>query len=148
MNSVICSVRGLVLFALLDAACAGLGMGVPLLCIGLGLLVGWRAARRLEPAGSAMPQMLRRLLVTGALTSAFTFLMMLVIWGPCLAKLWENDAELANFGMPMLLFEPRPSFIAWLALMVLISPFLQFLMTLFGSCVTLAWRSDETHALA
>lgn len=76
-------IKGLILFALLDVACVGLGMGVPLLCIGL-----------------------------------------------------------------MLLFEPRPSFIAWLALMVVISPFLQFLMALLGSCVTLAWRSNETHAHA
>ena len=141
-------IKGLILFALLDVACVGLGMGVPLLCIGLGFLVGWRVARKPGSSDMAAPQMLRRFLLTGAVTSAFTLLMMLAIWGPCVLMLREPDAELANFGMPMLLFEPRPSFIAWLALMVVISPFLQFLMTLLGSCVTLAWRSNETHAHA
>jgi len=139
---------GLIVFVLLDVICVGLGMGVPLLCIGLGFLVGWRVARKLDVAGLAAPQMLRRLLLAGAVTSAFTLVVMLVIWGPCVLMLREPDSALANFGMPMLLFEPRPSFIAWLALMVVISPFLQFLMTLLGSCVTLAWRSNETHAHA
>jgi hypothetical protein len=140
--------KSVILFVLLDVACVGLGMGVPLFCIGLGFLVGWRVARKLDVVGLAMPQILRRLMLAGAATSAFTLLMMLVIWGPCVVKLWETDAELANFGVPMLLFEPRASFIAWLALMVVISPFLQFLMTLLGSCVTLAWQSNETRAHA
>ena len=148
MASMRCSIRGLIFFALLDVACVEFGMGAPLLCIVLGCAVGWWVARRLKPADVPVGRLIRRILAVSAATSLFTLLMMLAIWGPCLAKLWESDAELANFGMPMLLFEPRPSFIAWLALMVVISPFLQFLMTLLGSCVTLAWRSNETHAHA
>ena len=41
--------------------------------------------------------------------------------------------------MPLILYEPLASFIAWLVLMIVISPFLQFLMTLFGSHLTLLW---------
>jgi hypothetical protein len=42
-----------------------------------------------------------------------------------------------NMGLPLLLYEPRESLIGWLVLMILVSPFLQFLLTVFGSHVTL-----------
>jgi hypothetical protein len=41
-----------------------------------------------------------------------------------------------NMGLPLLLYEPKASLIGWLVLMILISPFLQFLMTVFGSFLT------------
>ena len=146
MESINLTKKSLTIFLLVDVACAGFGMGVPLLCIALGVLVGWRVARRLELP--VVPQAFRRILLMSAGTSVFTLLMMLVIWGPCLAKLSEPDSALASFGMAMLLFGPRASFIAWLALMIIICPFLQFLMTLLGSCVTLAWLPNQTRAHA
>jgi len=39
------------------------------------------------------------------------------------------------------LYEPAASFIGWLVLMIVISPFLQLLMTLFGSHLALLWWS-------
>jgi len=51
-----------------------------------------------------------------------------------------GDHILANFGIPLILYEPRASFIVWLILMIVISPFLQFLMTLFGAQLALLWR--------
>jgi len=64
---------------------------------------------------------------------------MALLWGHFVTMLFDPAANLANFGMPMILFEPQASFIGWLALMIVISPFLQFLMTLFGAHLTLLW---------
>jgi hypothetical protein len=43
----------------------------------------------------------------------------------------------------MILYTPRASFIGWIILMVLISPFLQFLMTLFGSISWIVLFADR-----
>lgn len=75
-----------------------------------------------------------------ALTSAFTFVGMAVIWGRCIAMLFDPTADLANFGIPLILYEPAASFIGWVVLMIAISPFLQFLMTLFGAHLAWLWR--------
>jgi hypothetical protein len=68
-----------------------------------------------------------------------TLLMMAVIWGPKVVMLGGSDAKLAQWGIPQILYTPRASFVGWLVLMILISPFLQLLMTLFGAHVTLVW---------
>jgi len=47
--------------------------------------------------------------------------------------------------MPLLLFEPLTSFIGWIVLMVLISPFLQLLMTVFGSAARLAFPREQVR---
>lgn len=66
-----------------------------------------------------------------------TFVMMAVIWGRCIPMLFDPSADIANFGIPLLLYEPRASFVGWIVLMVLVSPFLQFLMTILGAHVGL-----------
>ena len=72
---------------------------------------------------------------------------MAVIWLPALRLLKLPEADLANFGIPLILYEPLPSFIGWMVLMVLISPFLQVLTTVFGAVLKLAYTpnlSQET----
>ena len=130
----------LAIFVFLDLACVGLGMGVPILCILLGLPVGWYIARRVTTRTLRVGQMLGKVLAGAALTSAFTFVMMGLLWGRCVVMLFDPSADLANFGIPLILYEPKASFIGWLVLMIIISPFLQLLMTLFGSHLTLLWR--------
>jgi len=77
--------------------------------------------------------------VAALLTSAFTLLLMLLIWGPKVGMLLDPAADIANFGIPLILYEPLASFVGWLVLMVLISPFLQALAAAFASSVRLAW---------
>ena len=129
----------LAIFALADIVCVGLGMGVPFFCILFGLPVGWYIARRIALKPFDARQTLSKTLLGAAITSAFTFVGMALLWGPFVTMLFDPAADLANFGMPMILFEPQASFIGWLVLMIVISPFLQFLMTLFGSHLTLLW---------
>jgi hypothetical protein len=129
------------IFAVFDLICAGLGMGVPIFCILYGFPVGWYIARRIYTDQLQLAQLLGKVLTAAALTSAFTMLVMGVIWMPSLKMLFDPQADLANYGIPLILYEPLASFIGWLALMIVISPFLQMLMTLFGSHLTLLWLS-------
>ena len=134
----------LAIFGLVDIICMGLGMGVPIFCILLGLPVGWYIARRITLRPFDARRTLNKMLLGAALTSAFTFVGMALLWGHSVVMLFDPSADLANFGIPLILYEPLASFIGWLVLMIVISPFLQFLMTLFGSHLTLLWRLSRS----
>jgi hypothetical protein len=121
------------MYVLLDIICAGFGMGVPFFCILFGLPVGWFIAKRISVHPYTFRQWLFKTLKRAALTSAFTVVIMLVVWMSSLLMLFDPTADLANYGIPLILYEPRASFIGWMVLMILISPFLQLLMTLLGS---------------
>jgi hypothetical protein len=142
-------VRLWLLYVVLDVVCVGGGMGVPMLCILLGLPVGWRLVNVLDLPKRPVADSLAALLRAAALTSGVTLVLMAALWATAVPTLFKPEAEIARFGMPLLLFQPRPSLIAWLALMILVSPVLQFLTTLFGGHVALlreARRAALAHA--
>jgi len=122
-----------ILYLVLDVLCIGMGMGVPIVCIGFGLPVGWYMVQRLINEGVELRQMLHRVWWHAMASAAVTFVGMAILWGMTAPMLFDPAADLANFGIPMILYEPRASFIGWLVLMIFISPFLQFLMALFGA---------------
>jgi hypothetical protein len=131
------------LYAVLDVIAVGLGMGVPIFPILLGFVVGWLLPPLLLPAWPAastpsMPQLLARILRWAAASAAWTFLQMAVIWLRTVPMLFDPAVDIAQFGEPMILYEPIPSFVAWIVLMVLVSPFLQLLTTVFAATVRLA----------
>ncbi len=128
-----------ILFAFLDIVCVGLGMGVPFFCILFGLLVGWYIARKTVITSFIDKQMLRKILLNSTLTSSFTFVLMALLWGSSIPMLFDPTANLANFGIPQILYEPKASFVGWMVLMIIISPFLELLMSLFGAYLTALW---------
>jgi hypothetical protein len=130
----------LALFAFLDIVCVGLGMGIPIFCILFGLPVGWYVARRTTLRSLDVGWLLGQMLLGALVTSSFSLIVMALLWGPSIRMLFDPAADLANFGIPMILYEPEASFIGWLVLMIVISPFLQLLMTLFASHLTMLWR--------
>ncbi|MGD1995991.1 MAG: hypothetical protein PVH62_04380 [Anaerolineae bacterium] len=135
----------LLVFIFLDTILVGMGMGVPILCILFGFFVGWYIVK--ITATAEICEAMGKILCYAAVTSGFTLVVMAVIWGRCIPMLSDSSADLANFGMPMILYEPRASFIGWLVLMIAISPFLQLLATIFGSYLTLLhslWRREQT----
>ena len=134
----------LALFFLLDLICVGMGMGVPIFCILFGLPVGWYIAQRITIDRLNTRSMLSKTLLGAALTSVITFVGMVLLWGPWSAMLFDPAADLEKLGAPLILFEPVPSFVGWLVLMIVVSPFLQLLMTLFGSHLTLLWRLSRS----
>ncbi len=126
----------LVAYVVLDILCVGMGMGIPIFSILLGFVVGWYVARRVYAEGLDTGRGLQRMLLTATLTAAVTLVGMLIIWGRMIGMLWNPAADLANTGIPMILYEPRASLFGWLVLMILISPFLQVMTTLFAAQVT------------
>lgn len=124
-------------FVILDVICVGLGMGVPIFCILFGFLVGWYIARMVTATTEQIREILPRLLTYAGVTSAFTFVVMALIWGRCIVMLFDPGADFANFGIPLILYDPKTSFIGWLVLMIVVSPFLQLLTTFFGSHLAL-----------
>ena len=125
------------IFVIVDLVCVGVGMGVPLACILFGFFVGWYIAKRATMATANVMDILWKVLVQAIATSAFTFVVMSAIWGRTIVMLFDPSADFQNFGHPFILYDPNLSFIGWLVLMILISPFLQLLTTIFGSYLTL-----------
>lgn len=128
-----------VIYLILNTLFAGIGMGVPFFCILFGFPVGWYLTKRLSNSEMNLNNVLSNILKYALFTSTFTFALMLIIWGSVSTMLLNPSANFADFGMPLILFDPKISFIGWLILMIFISPFLQLLTTVFASHVTL-WR--------
>jgi hypothetical protein len=137
-------------FAVADIICVGAGMGVPIFCILLGFPVGYAVVRSLVTRSLTLRDLLAKILRCAVLTSAFTFLLMLVIWMPAAFRLANPAFDVGNFGVPLILYDPLASFIGWLALMIVVSPFLQMLTTLFGAHLTLLWslRHDRDQGFS
>lgn len=129
--------RAFLLFVILDIVCMGLGMGVPIINILFGFLVGWYLVKRLSLKKHEMKDILHRLLIDSCITACVTFVGMMLIWGWSVTLLRDSDTEIVNFGTPLILYSPRASLIGWLILMIVISPVLQFLTTVFAGNLTL-----------
>lgn len=127
----------LAIFLFIDLLCVGLGMGVPIFCILLGFPFGWYIARREAIAAKSVKGVFNNVFIYAIIISAFTFVLMSIIWGSTFPLLFDPGGKLENFGIPLILYEPKASFIGWHVLMIFISPFLQLLTTVFTSYVTL-----------
>jgi hypothetical protein len=137
----------LVIYLLIDAICIGMGMGVPIFCILFGFVAGWLLVSYLTLEIQSPPSLMRKVFWVASLMAGCTFLGMLALWGPSISWLFDPSRDLANFGIPMILYEPGASFIGWLLLMIVISPFLQLLTSLFGSYLALMrWMGKPANA--
>lgn len=136
------------LFLILDLLCVGMGMGVPIFCIFFGFVVGWYLAGRLTLLDLSLGDALNRILRYAIITSLFTFVVMCAIWGRTIIMLFDPASDYKNFGIPMILYEPKASFIGWLVLMIFKSPFLQLLTTIFASYLTLQRRYKDAKILS
>jgi hypothetical protein len=134
-------------YLVLDVIAVGLGMGVPIFAILFGFVVGWVLPRWLAGSASSMRQLLSRILRWAAASAAWTFLQMAVIWVRTVPMLFDPSVDIAQFGHPMILYEPVPSFIGWIVLMVLVSPFLQLLTTVFAATLRLTISMPVVGAL-
>jgi hypothetical protein len=134
--------KAFLIYIILDLSCVGpFGMGVPFFSIMLGFPIGWYLAKRIYQPDLSVKILLKKIFKYSIITSGFTFILMLFIWGMFFPMLWDVNADFANFGIPMILYNPKASFIGWIFLMIIISPFLQFLTTIFTSNLTMI-RSD------
>ena len=127
------------IYVAIDVVCVALGMGVPVLCILLGFGVGWFVVHELwRGHGSTdLQRLMRRVFEYGILSVSVTLAIMLLIWGRMFALLFRPDTDYANLGIPLILYDPKWSLVGWLILMILISPGLQLLTTVFSAYVTI-----------
>ena len=132
------------LFIVLDVFTIGVGMGVPVFTILFGFPVGWFAARR-RLGEADLATALAGCFRVAMLAALVSFVVLAVIWGPTLPMAWDASVDIAEFGHPMLLFEPLASFYAWLVLMIVVSPALQALTTLAASYGTLMRCYPSSH---
>jgi hypothetical protein len=136
-------------FAMLIAinlVCIMLGMGVPFFPILFGFPLGWYLAKRATASGASVPVLLRRVFIHALIIPAVTFVVMLAIWGRTATLLSDPATDFEYFGVPMILYDPRLSFIGWLVLMIVISPFLQLLTTVFSAYLTLLrWSKNAPN---
>lgn len=125
------------IYAASDLICVALGMGVPVLCIFLGFVVGWFIVVQLSKEDRDLHRLFCRTWKYSLLSVAVTFTIMLVIWGRMFLLLFHTNVDYANIGIPLILYDPKLSFIGWLILMIFISPGLQLLTTIFAAYITI-----------
>lgn len=134
--------KAFILYTLIDTFFIGIGMGIPILSILLGFPTGWYIVKRLKYHNSG--KILSNIIKYGLLTSLVTFIFMIIIWIPISTMLLDPRADFAHFGIPMILYNPKISFIGWIILMAFISPFLQLLTTIFASNITW-WKLNKNQ---
>ena len=125
------------IYIIIDILCAVAGMGVPIFCILFGFLTGWGIINILLLRTNDLNEILKISIKYGLITTLITFLLMLIIWGTAIILFFNQNYDLKNFGHPLILYDPKLSFIGWIVLMILISPFLQLLTTIFSFYMTL-----------
>ncbi|MBN2841275.1 MAG: hypothetical protein JXP37_10010 [Coriobacteriia bacterium] len=139
-----------IVIALLDVFAIGLGGGVPVLAIVYGAGVGWWLVRRgpevlpeTSPAseGPSVPRAaLRTLIARSAALTAVSLVVLLVVWVPSIPHAFDPAFDPASVGIPLILYTQHASMIGWLVLMLVVSPVLQFAMTVTGGAIALAVR--------
>ena len=132
----------IIIYILLDLLSITMGMGVPFFTILLGFPIGFLIPTIIADYPKLTPAFLRSILRISLIASMISFLLLAAIWLPSLSWMFDPSRDLADYGMPMILYAPLASFIGWIVLMVVISPFLQFLMALFGSITRLVISRD------
>ena len=125
------------LFIVIDILCTGAGMGVPIFCIIFGFLTGWGIIKIILLRTNDLNEIFRKSIKYGIVTTLVTFVLMLIIWGVAIIVFFNNGYDFKNFGHPLILYDPKLSFIGWLTLMIVISPLLQLLTTVFSFYISL-----------
>jgi hypothetical protein len=129
--------QALLTLAALEILAVGAGMGVPIFAILLGFPIGWWLARRHALGRELTKPVLTDILMAALVASLMTFGLMIAIWAPQFSLLDEPGFDAAKWGIPLILYTSRASFFGWMALMIVISPVLQLLATVFAAYVTL-----------
>lgn len=133
----------IIIFILIDILCAGAGMGVPVFCILLGFPLGWYIEKRISASVEQSYQKYHKIFKYSLSAAVFTFILMVITWGTAVLINIDSSSDIENFGHPYILFNPVASFIGWLILMVIISPFLQLLTTIFSAFLALMRSETE-----
>jgi len=126
---------------LINGVLVGAGMGVPILCILMGVPYGFLVVNiilKREMRTNRHHHFYSGVLKSSAVLALSTFIFMLIIWVPWVIKSLAPGFDYENTGMPLLLYTLEASFWGWITLMIIISPILQF-MTSISAAVAAVW---------
>lgn len=137
--------HAVIIYILFDLVCVGAGMGVPVFCILLGFPLGWCITKRVTASVEQPDKRYYKIWRDSFLASVFTFIVMLIVWVSAILINIHSVSDIQNFGHPNILFDPELSFVGWLILMIIISPFLQLLTTIFAAFLTLLANEKKLH---
>ena len=132
----------IILYILIDIICTGAGMGVPIFCILFGFPLGWYITKRVSASTEQLYQKYHKIFNLSLFAAIFTIIVMLIVWGSAILIHIHSASDIQNFGHPYILYDPKTSFIGWLILMIIISPLLQLIVTIFAAFITLI-RSEK-----
>ena len=134
------------IFIVLNIICTGMGMGVPIFNILFGFIIGWFAARRALGLFNDIGTAFKKALYYSLFCSGFTFLTMTAIWGTVIPMIFDSSSDFVNFGIPLILFDPKLSFIGWVILMIVISPLLQLFTSVFSAYLVMTFRLSKKQS--
>jgi hypothetical protein len=137
----------IVISVLVTTILTGIGMGVPILNILSGFIIGCYTANRALLLYKNLGQRLSKIFIYCLFCAGVTLILMLCIWGRVVQMLLNPLADFRNFGIHMILYDPKISFIGWLVLMIVISPFLQLMASIFSAFITLKVRLKNSRIL-
>lgn len=129
--------KEIIIYVLANGFLTAFGIGIPILNIFFGFYVGYYITNKFHDN-------LKSIWTYSLSSSAITFIFMLLIWGNLIFKIFDPSFDFSNFGHPMILFDPKMSFIGWIVLMIVISPFLQLLTTIFSAFICLMKNNKST----
>jgi hypothetical protein len=127
----------IIISVLITAVLTGMGMGVPFFNILFGFVIGWYATKRAFLLYDDLKDRLSKIFIYCMFCAGITLIFMLGIWGSQIPMLFDPLSDFENYGHPMILYDPKFSFIGWLILMIVISPFLQLISSIFTAYLTL-----------
>jgi hypothetical protein len=136
-------VISLLVYCLADIITIGMGMGVPIFSILFGFIIGWLIPKLFSSEKTEIVDLLRKCIYGAIFASLFTLLIMMLLWGTAAKLLLNPNSDYINFGIPMILYEPKTSFIGWMILMVFISPFLQLLSIVFSFTIRIIFMKIQ-----
>jgi hypothetical protein len=129
--------NAVILYIIIDIISMGMGMGVPFFCILLGFPLGWYITQRVSVTTEQLYHKYFKIFKLSLFAAIFTIIVMIIVWGSAILINIHSSSDIQNFGHPNILYDTKTSFIGWLILMIIISPFLQLLTTIFGAFITL-----------
>ena len=124
---------------LINGVLVGTGMGVPIFCILMAVPYGFLVVGKIlkkESRTNRHHHFYSGILKASSILALSTFIFMLIIWIPWVVKSLAPGFDYNNTGMPLILYTLKASFWGWIALMIVISPLLQFMTSVSAGVAT------------
>lgn len=122
-------------YVLLSIIMVYLGIGTPFINVLSGFIIG----AYLPAAGEkSVDSRLRTSIKLAGYAILVTWLIMFANWTPALINALDPNFDYVHAGLPKFFSDPKLSYIAWLFLVIMVAPALQFVALIFSAAIRLA----------